>query len=75
MKIVEQEGKHKRVLTEKPDWRFHFDPGLALREVLHRENGGVPRLPEEVAKTPVTWDEDLYLMSQLLQFQRDALDD
>jgi hypothetical protein len=45
---------------------------LVLREALHRENGGKPRTPEEVAAQPVAWEIDLNLMYRLLNFQRDA---
>lgn len=72
IKLVEEEGKERLALTEPDDWRFHYDPQLVLRESLHRENGGKPRTPEEVAAQPVAWEHDLYLMHQLLKFQRDA---
>lgn len=74
MKLVDSEDKQRLVLTEPMDWRFHYSPELVLREILHRQNGGKPRTPEEVAAMPISWEEDLYLMAELMQFQRDALE-
>ncbi len=72
--IVEDEDKDRMILTEPDDWRFMHDPQLAIREALHRRRGGKPRLPQEVAATPPAWEEDVYLASVLMQFQRDALE-
>jgi len=73
MKIVDAEDKRTVVQSEREDWRLHYDPGLVLREALHRYHGGKPRLPDEVAAFPPEWEEDINLMLHLLQFQRDAL--
>jgi len=47
---------------------------LVIREAMHRENGGKPRTPEEVAAIPPDWDEDIAQVMDLLDFQRNAPD-
>lgn len=73
-RIAAEEGKQRLVLTEEPDWGFHYSEDLVIREALHRYHGGKPRLPEEVAAIPPEWDDDIARALDLLQFQRDALE-
>jgi len=71
--LVANEGKERLVQTEPKDWRFNGMPYLAIQEALHRMRGLPPRSREQVAAIHAPdWEEDIGIVTQLMQFQRHA---
>jgi hypothetical protein len=58
---------------ELPDWRFTWDPYLATDAFRQMEITGILPLPEEVARVPRSWREEVFAAGHNLQFQRDGL--
>lgn len=72
-RFVEEEAVPDAISLSRPRRAWTYDPHLALREAIHRNNGGVSRSVDEVAALDPAWEHDVATAWAWYKFHRDAL--